>query len=75
MTTNNTQAQPMSKATAEAMNDYAQDHLEHFQALPMDFEYEGKMYDYDSILANLDDNTKRLHDESLEADLALVVKG
>lgn len=75
MTTNNTKAQPMSKAAAEAMNDYARDHLEHFQVLPMDFEYEGKMYNYDSILANLDDNTKRLHDESLEADLALMAQG
>jgi len=30
--------------------DYALDHLTHFQALPMDFEYDGVVYDYDECL-------------------------
>ncbi len=40
-----TKDQPMTTERNKAFQDYALDHFKHFDAYPMEFEYDGVMYD------------------------------
>jgi hypothetical protein len=54
------------------MNDYARDHLEHFRGLPMDFEFNGKAYDYDAIQANLDEDNDKTYTDIVNGEMDLM---
>jgi hypothetical protein len=62
----------MSAACRAAMNDYVKDHLKHFRGLPMDFEFKGKVYDFDAIQANLDEDNDKTYTDIVDGEMDLM---